>query len=77
MMWNNGLWSGFPWMWIFPLFFFVVVLFFIFFRGGMPMCGDHRTRGPKENAREILDQRYARGEIGQEEYQRIKKELEK
>jgi len=27
------------------------------------------------HARQILDQRYARGEIGQEEYQRIRREL--
>ncbi|MDA8328673.1 MAG: SHOCT domain-containing protein [Betaproteobacteria bacterium] len=77
MMWTYGLWGGFPWMWVFPLFFFVVMLFFIFFRGGLPMCGGHDARERKESAREILDRRYARGEIGQEEYQQIKKEMEK
>lgn len=35
-----------------------------------------RTHDREESAKEILDRRYARGEIGQEEYQRMKKDLE-
>ena len=31
--------------------------------------------GPDNQARQILDQRYAKGEIGDEEYQRIRREL--
>ncbi|GBC57232.1 MULTISPECIES: SHOCT domain-containing protein [Stenotrophomonas] len=73
-------------MWIFPLIFLVVMLIFLFRggrgSGGGPMCGgwgirDEGMRDKKEeSAREILDRRYARGEINQEEYQRMKKELE-
>ncbi|WP_226842641.1 SHOCT domain-containing protein [Acidithiobacillus thiooxidans] len=33
-------------------------------------------RDREESAKAILDRRYARGEISQEEYQRMKKELE-
>ena len=41
--------------------------------------GDKRTLGASggswENPREILDQRYARGEIAREEYDRIRQDL--
>ncbi|WP_197512888.1 SHOCT domain-containing protein [Acidihalobacter aeolianus] len=77
-------------MWIFPLIFLVVMLIFLFlfiFRGGRgggngPMCGgwgirDEGMRDKKEaSAKEILDRRYARGEISREEYRQMKKELE-
>jgi putative membrane protein len=33
-------------------------------------------RDREASAREILDRRYARGDISQEEYQRMKKEIE-
>jgi len=70
-------------MWIFPLIFLVVLLVFLFRGGGGggPMCGgrgmrENGMREKEESAKEILDRRYARGEISQEEYQRMKKELE-
>ncbi|MHB1678358.1 MAG: SHOCT domain-containing protein [Sulfuriferula sp.] len=76
MMWGYGLWGGFPWMWIFPLIFFIVFLVFIFRSGGLPMCSKHETHGKREeSAREVLDRRYARGEIDQAAYQQIKKDL--
>jgi len=38
--------------------------------------GSGRAPEPKDGqARQILDQRYARGEIGEEEYKRIRREL--
>ena len=77
-MWPHGPWEWFPLMWIFPLIFLVVMLLFLFRGGGggWPMCGSHGRRDREDSAREILDRRYARGEINQEEYQRMKKELE-
>jgi putative membrane protein len=80
MMWLYGPWNGFPWMWIFPLIFLVILLIFLFRGTGGPMCGGsgmHR-RGPsgESTARDILDQRYARGEISADDYQRMKKDLE-
>ena len=53
MMGNNGPWVGFPWMWIFPLIFLIVMLTFLFRRGGSPMCGSHNTQGKEESAREL------------------------
>ena len=35
----------------------------------------HSRRGPDNQARQILDQRYAKGEIDDGEYQRIRREL--
>jgi len=38
--------------------------------------GSGRRNGPSDGqARQILDQRYARGEIGDDEYNRIRREL--
>jgi len=75
-MWPHGQWEWFPLMWIFPLFFFVVMLVFLFRVGGRPMWGPGRTGAREESAKEILDRRYARGEINREEYQRMRKDLE-
>jgi putative membrane protein len=70
--------------WLLPFFFFIIciVMVALFFRrGGMPrmmspMCGHHRHHGESVSAKEILERRYARGEIGREEYQKIKQDLE-
>ncbi|KFB73504.1 MAG: hypothetical protein AW09_001240 [Candidatus Accumulibacter phosphatis] len=63
-------------MWIFPLIFLAVMLVFLFRSGALPMFGGRGMREKEERAREIIDRRYARGEIDQEEYQRMKKDLE-
>ena len=76
MMWNNGMWGGFMWMWIFPLIFLIVLLILFFRRGGSPMGGNHDVHGKEESARELLDRRYARGEITREEYQQMKNDFE-
>ncbi|MBU2835059.1 SHOCT domain-containing protein [Acidithiobacillus thiooxidans] len=75
-MWSYGSWGWFPLMWIFPLIFLVVLLLFLFRGRDWPMCGRRGLRDGEESAKAILDQRYARGEISQEEYQRMEKELE-
>jgi len=77
-MWAHGPWEWFPLMWIFPLIFLVIMLLFFFRREGGPMCGGGgRERHYRdESAREILDRRYARGEISQEEYQLMRKDME-
>ena len=75
MIWPNGWWGYSPMMWIFPVI-FLVVLLFLSRSGGLQMCGRHGTREAGPTAREILDRRYARGEIGREEYQQMKKDLE-
>ena len=83
-MWPSyGPWGWFPFMWIFPLTFLVVLLVFLFRgeSGSGPMCGrrgmrENGKREKEESAREILDRRYARGEISREEYRQMKEELE-
>ena len=53
-----------------------ILLLFLFRTGGSPMCGRQDNRNSGATAREILDRRYARGEISREEYQQMKKDLE-
>lgn len=71
-----GYWwgHGFGFMWIFPLLFFIafLLLMWAIFGKGSRMGGiDTRP----ESAREILDKRFARGEISKEEYAEMKKTL--
>ncbi len=69
---------GFGFMWLIPLFFFVVMLFCMrgMFGRGSPGCGSHGGDTPlQESAREILDKRFAKGEITKEEYEEMKKSL--
>ena len=61
--------------WIFPL--AMIIVCFLFMRGG-GMCGHGSHDGGKydsESARDILDKRYATGEIDSAEYEEIKKHL--
>lgn len=74
-MWTNGPCGWFPMMWIFPLVFLVVIMIFLFGRGGRTMCGGREMRDRSDSAKEILDRRYASGEISEDEYQRMKKNL--
>lgn len=84
-MWWQG---GFGWMWIFPFTFMVLMILFMatcvfgFFRRSSgwgpscPMCGWH-ARGTKEldTPRQVLDRRYATGEITKEQYEDMKQDL--
>jgi putative membrane protein len=70
---------GFGFMWIIPLLFFVA--FIVCMRGmfgrGSPGCGSHgNNESHQENAHEILDKRYAKGEITKNEYEEMKKALD-
>jgi len=61
--------------WIFPLVMFF--LCFLFMRGcmGRRMCGWGAGYGFGESAIDVLNKRYAKGEIDQREYEEKKKEL--
>ena len=61
--------------WIFPL--VMIFLCFVFMRGcmGRRMCGWGSWTG--DSALDVLNKRYARGEIEQQEYEKKKKELTK
>ena len=65
---------GFGFMWLIPLFFFVALMFFM---RGMFGCGSRGDNARhQENAREILDKRFAKGEITKMQYEEMKKTLE-
>jgi uncharacterized membrane protein len=78
----EAVWCDFGWWWIFPI--VMIILCFFMMRGRM--CGMMGGRDTKDvtdtdrsaspdSAREILDRRYALGEIGQEEYEEKKKDI--
>jgi uncharacterized membrane protein len=63
-MWDLELW------WLFPLIMIIICL--LMMRGGFRMCGhgSHDNDGhSSESAKEILDRRYASGEIDKMEYE--------
>ena len=62
---------GFGFMWIFPLLFLAVFIFFM--RGNM--FGQNNQNTKTETPREILDKRFAKGEINKDEYEEMKKTL--
>jgi putative membrane protein len=86
-MWGyEGFCCGFGWWWIFPIAMMIIMvtMCFLMMRGrrGFMMCGpSSRTAGDpvwkenSESAIEILDKRYARGEIGKEEYEEKKRDI--
>ncbi len=74
-MWWDGPWHWFPWMWVFPLI-FLAAFALIFFWGPCRLMFGHGRHDRPESAREILDRRYSQGEIGREEYQRMRKDLQ-
>ena len=82
-MWSENFWgSG---MWIFPMMMMLIMLFVvsrIFGRGGLfrPPWNQDSGRPPvegtgSETVLEILQKRYAKGEITKEEFDQIKKDL--
>ena len=69
-MWDWELW------WLFPLIMIIICLFMM--RGGFRMCGHvshEKDISSSESTKEILDKRYARGEINGMEYEEIKRDL--
>ena len=75
MMGGGGLW----WLWmVVPLLFWVVVIGLVvwavvnFFPTGR---GEDRSGAPRNSAEEILRERFARGEIDAEEYERAQEVL--
>jgi uncharacterized membrane protein len=66
-------------MWIFPFTFLIIcVTFLVLFllRASRRFPGHRNDRVPRETAREILDRRYAGGEIDSEQYEGIRRRLE-
>ena len=70
----GAFWNGLNWWWIIPI--AMMVLCFIMMRGHRGcMTGWHRSSHTTESAREILDKRYALGEISKEEYEEKKRHI--
>jgi putative membrane protein len=70
-----GNWSGFGFMWLFPVLLLVVIVYFL--RGAFTGDGGPEIRGDRpETAREILDRRFAAGEIDKDEYAAMKANLD-
>ena len=70
----GGMGNGFTWWWIIPL--AMMILCFLMMRrhrGGM--TGWSRSHHNAGSAKEILDKRYALGEISQEEYEEKKRHI--
>jgi putative membrane protein len=70
------------WWWIFPI--VMMILCFVMMRGRMCcMMGGHDSQDskdpdgnvPSDSAREILDRRYALGEISKEEYEEKRRDI--
>lgn len=70
----GGVWNGFHWWWLIPM--AMMVLCFLMMRG-RGRCMARKDRSPRagESAREILDKRYALGEIGKDEYEEKKRDM--
>ena len=80
-----GAFGGFPMMlFMIPLMLIVlVVIGYVIWRGvgwGRGCCGSghygtYNSYGDRENAMEIIRQRYARGEISKEQYEQMKRDI--
>jgi len=90
MVGYEGFCSGFGWWWIFPLLMIALCFFMMRRRGGSMMCGfgslglgsgfgslglgsQHITSS--DSGMDILNKRYALGEINKEEYEEKKRAL--
>lgn len=79
-MWSGGWWGPGPWfgmtsMWLIPLIVLGVIVWLIFRSGDRSFPGRY-SQPPPDTARNILDRRYAAGEITREDYQRMKQDVE-
>ena len=72
MMWGWG--SGFGWIWMLIVW-AVVIGGVVWIVTQLSTRNGPRERGGPSDARSILDERFARGEIDEAEYRRIRDEL--
>ncbi len=74
--WLVGGWS--PWFMLVPLGMFALILLamLVFWRRGGMCCGMWGGMGQRRSALDILKERYARGEISKDEFDRMKKDIE-
>ena len=70
----GAFWNGFHWWWIIPIA-MMILCFVVMRRHGGCVMGWSRSHHKSGSAREILDKRYALGEIGKEEYEQKKRDI--
>lgn len=76
-------WADFGWWWIFPIAMIILCFFMMRGRMGCMMCWPSSRSSNKtaeiatsDSAREILDKRYALGEINKQEYEEKRKDID-
>ncbi len=75
-MWEwHGAGMGGGFMWIFWLLIIFVIVLLVKASSGKSNANERRANEQSETPVEILEKRYARGEIDEEEFRRRKKEL--
>jgi len=76
---EHSMWWPMEGMWIFPLIFLfliVCIAFMVFGRGGCCMLGSRSGRKQSgDSAIDILNKRYAKGEITKSEYENMKRDI--
>ena len=73
MNWGQGGWSG---MWFGPLFIIGVIVLALIFALMRARRGSLETIKSTRTSRQIFDERFARGEINQEEFEQRRKAVE-
>jgi putative membrane protein len=79
-MMGPGMMGGLGWMWLMPVFWLIVPVLIIWaivalVRGTSRSGSSASGSSHAESALEVLNKRYARGEINKEEYEEKKKDL--
>ena len=73
MHWDYGWGMGFGW--IFMVLFWALVILGIVYLLKLISGGDRKSERNEETALEVLKKRYAKGEIGKEEFEEKKKDI--
>lgn len=73
MMWDS--WWGWPWMMLMPLVWLVLILVIVWAVVRLARQPSDDARHGRETAQEILDRRFARGEIDADEYRQAQAQL--
>jgi putative membrane protein len=79
-MWNGPFGDGWGWFW--PLHFIIALLFWALIIAGVVWIvryltdwSDHTRIGRRQPGLDVLEERYARGEINREEYLQKRKDI--
>jgi putative membrane protein len=68
------MWAGWGWQWLWMFAFWAIVIGLVVW-AVLRVAPANRPEGNR--ARQILDERYARGEVGDDDYRRLRAALEK